>query len=232
MCSSDLISPLAPEYVIQMRLFLHDGARWGWYYPVEKVDSPALDWMGTRYIVAGVKMAGRMSGMPRFRHVASLPGNELFENTTAMPRFRLVHEVRRAASVAGVDLRKVAVTGDDIALPPGGGAHDAVLLLEYQPDSLELAVSAAGPAVLVAAETEYPGWRAWVDGRPAEIHRVDLAFRGVAVPAGAHRVRMEFRPVILWVGLGVTVAAAALLAALAISGLRRRGEEARLRAGA
>jgi len=230
--SANGISPLAPEYVIQMRLFLHDGARWGWYYPVEKVDSPALDWMGTRYIVAGVKMAGRMSGMPRFRHVASLPGNELFENTTAMPRFRLVHEVRRAASVAGVDLRKVAVTGDDIALPPGGGAHDAVLLLEYQPDSLELAVSAAGPAVLVAAETEYPGWRAWVDGRPAEIHRVDLAFRGVAVPAGAHRVRMEFRPVILWVGLGVTVAAAALLAALAISGLRRRGEEARLRAGA
>ena len=47
------------------------------------------------------------------------------------------------------------------------------------------------------------------------IHRVDVALRGVVVADGAHRVRMEFRPGILWVGLGVTMATAALLIALA-----------------
>ena len=75
-----------------------------------------------------------------------------------------------------------------------------------------------GAGLLVASETDYPGWEAWVDGAPAPIHRVDIALRGVVLPEGAHRVRMEFRPTILWVSLGITAATAALLAWM---GLRR-----------
>jgi hypothetical protein len=44
---------------------------------------------------------------------------------------------------------------------------------------------------------------------------VDIALRGVVVPDGAHRVRMEFRPVILPVSLAITLATALVLALLA-----------------
>jgi hypothetical protein len=44
----------------------------------------------------------------------------------------------------------------------------------------------------VRSESFYPGWKAWIDDRPTEIHRTDIAFRGVVVPQGKHRVRMEF----------------------------------------
>jgi hypothetical protein len=213
--SANGISPMAPDKIIQLRLYLHDGARWGWYYPVEKVDSPVLDLLGARYVVANARSAARFQA-PRFRHVASLPGNELFENTTAMPRFFLVHEVRQGTSLAGVDLRKTALVEEPIPLPEAADERpDMVRVTRYEPAEIELDVGTHGTALLVAAETEYPGWVAWVDGRETPIHRVDLAMRGVVVPDGAHRVRMEFRPGILWVGLAITIATSALLIGLA-----------------
>ena len=99
--------------------------------------------------------------------------------------------------------------------PALGEGTEAVRVVRYEPAEIELDVRAHGSALLVASETEYPGWQAWVDGRETPIHRVDVALRGVVVADGAHRVRMEFRPGILWVGLGVTMATAALLIALA-----------------
>jgi hypothetical protein len=218
--SANGISPMAPDKIIELRLFLHDGARWGWYYPLEKIDSPVLDLMGTRYVVTNAKTAPRLAALPKFRHVASLPGNELFENTTVMPRFFLVHEVRPGGwPLEVVDLRKTAVAEEVIPLhgmhAPAGEGAETVQVARYEPNVVELDVRAHGTALLVAAETEYPGWKAWVDGRETSIHRVDVALRGVVVPDGAHRVRMEFRPGILWVGLGVTLATAALLIALA-----------------
>lgn len=221
--SANGVSPLAPEFIIQLRLFLHDGERWGWYYPLEHLESPVLDLLNARYVIAGPKAADRLRAVPRFRHVASLPGNELFENTTVMPRFFVVHQVRAAASLAEarriidrreIDFRQTAIAETPISLPPGGEGADAVKVVEYLPNSVELDVQSRGAGLLVASETHYPGWQAWVDDRPAPIHRVDIGLRGIEVPGGSHRVRMKFRPTLLWIGLGISLATAAVLAGL------------------
>jgi hypothetical protein len=222
--SANGVSPLAPDLIVQLRLFLHDGFRWGWYYPLEHLDSPVLDLLNARYVLASPKSADRLRALPRFRHVASLPGNELFENLTVMPRFFVVHQVRPASSLAEargaidrreIDFRQTALTDTPIPLPPGASGTDDVKVVDYQPNSLELTVRSRGSGLLVASDAHYPGWEAWVDGRPVKIHLVDIALRGVVVPDGVHRVRMEFRPVILWVSLGISLATAAFLALLA-----------------
>ena len=177
MPSANGVSPLAPDLIIQLRLFLHDGARWGWYYPLEKLESPVLDLLNARYVLAGPKAVDRVRAVPRFRHVASLPGNELFENLTVMPRFFIVHQVRAVSSLAEaravidrreIDFRQTALTEAPIPLPPGSTGADEVQVLDYEPNSIELAVRSRGAGLLVASETHYPGWEAWVDERPAD----------------------------------------------------------------
>jgi hypothetical protein len=212
--SANGVSPLAPEFIIQLRLFLHDGARWGWYYPLEKLDSPVLDLLNTRWVITSPKAADRLRAVPRFRHVASLPGNELFENSTVLPRFFLVHQVRVGAPLNEIDVRTTALVESPIALPPGNQAENSVKSVEYSPKNVEIDVKSAGVGLLVASETYYPGWEAWVDDQPVPIHRVDLGLRGIVVPDGAHRVRMEFHPVILWVGLAISLLTAAALAGI------------------
>ena len=70
--------------------------------------------------------------------------------------------------------------------------------------------------MLVLSENNYPGWHAWVDGRETPIYSADIAFRGVILPAGTHRIRMEFHPVILYWSLGLSAATAILLMGLAL----------------
>ena len=63
----------------------------------------------------------------------------------------------------------------------------------YEPNRLVVETRAAGPCALVVAEIFYPGWEAEIDGAPARIHLTNFIMRGVAVPAGAHRVEMRYR---------------------------------------
>jgi hypothetical protein len=218
------VSPLALENIIQLRLLLHPGARWGWYYPVEKLDSPVLDLLNVRYLIAGGEAAARAAALAKFRHLAGFPGIELFENLSAMPRFFVVHQVRRVASIdeartavgrGDVDLRRCALTEEAMELGPGQGTEEEVRVLSYRSSALELTVRSHGTGLLVLSESDYPGWNAWLDEKPVAIHRVDIAFRGVVVPDGEHRVRMAFQPAILPISLGISLATGLLLVFLA-----------------
>jgi len=59
---------------------------------------------------------------------------------------------------------------------------------------LVLRATMACRGMVIASETYFPGWQAKVDGKPAEIHEVYGALRGVVVPAGEHRIEMRYRP--------------------------------------
>ncbi len=95
----------------------------------------------------------------------------------------------------------VAPAAGGAAMPPG-----TVRLLSRRPSRLELATDAPGDRVLVVLDAYARGWTATVDGAPAPVFRADAAFRGVHVPAGAHRVELAYRPPGLWEGLGVSAA--------------------------
>lgn len=81
------------------------------------------------------------------------------------------------------------------------------------------------PGFLVWSEAWYPGWRAWVDGKPVKVERANHAFMGIVVPPGTHRVRFEYRPSAYLAGLYVTLVCAGMIAGGMAFGLafRRSG---------
>jgi hypothetical protein len=214
-------SPLGPEDVVRVEMLalVHPGVRWGWYYPVENPDSPALDIMNVKYLLASPKAGELLKNNPRYRHVASLPGNELYENLKVLPRYFVADSVSQAWLNEAERLIRygglVAVTEEPVDLDANAfSAGGSVRALSYEPDSLELEVNTRRQAFLVLSEAFYPGWKAWIDDRPTEICRTNIAFRGVVVPAGIHRMRMEFRPNIFYISLGVSMFTVALVAGI------------------
>lgn len=127
-----------------------------------------------------------------------------------------------------------AAAGDRAVLaeaPPGlpaSGAPQGPLAAEevrVGPDWLSATVVAPRDGVAVILDPFYPGWRATLDGAPAPIARADYAFMAVPVAAGRHVLRLDFRD--RTVPAGFAVGGAALLAWLALLGLRRRLDRAR-----
>jgi hypothetical protein len=203
--------PMAPARVIRLRLAFARGQHWGATYPVENLASPAVDLAGIRYVLSRAPIPAETLAAARFRHVADLPGRRLYENLEALPRFYLVGKIRRAASLEeaaamllnpAFDSRTEAVVeGGDM---PAGAASGSVRVLSYRENRIVLEVTAEEPAFLVTSETHYPGWKAWIDQVEQPILYTNVAFRGLPVPSGRHRVVLAFEPVLPAVGAALS----------------------------
>jgi uncharacterized membrane protein YfhO len=77
-------------------------------------------------------------------------------------------------------------------------------------------------AMVVLADTYFPGWQAEVDGRPSPVHEVYGALRGVVVDAGAHQIVYRYRPFSALAGGSLTLLGLASAAILARRDRRRR----------
>ena len=127
---------------------------------------------------------------------------KVYYNTEVLPRAYFVNRYEVATgkdildkvAAGAFNPREVAYFMEDPNLgiePTQPGARAEVVRFGIQ--DLEVNVTATGNNLLVLSETYYPeGWKAYIDGNPAEIYRVNYLFRGVVVPSGEHTLTMVF----------------------------------------
>lgn len=155
---------------------------------------------------------------------------KVYESGRTLPRAFLVHGVRpvgsdeeaRALLAGGMDAtQSVALVGERLAEAPDGAAEpgEAVEVVAYRPERVDLRATLARPGVLVLTDADYPGWVAEVDGQVAPILRADGGVRAVALEAGAHTVTFAYRPRTLWIGVALGVVG--LIALVGLMGGRR-----------
>lgn len=78
---------------------------------------------------------------------------------------------------------------------PGRDSTATVQLTKYTPRYLDYESHSAQDGTIVFSEIYYPyGWKATIDGTPAEHYRVDYTLRALNVPAGDHKIHFEFDP--------------------------------------
>jgi hypothetical protein len=98
-----------------------------------------------------------------------------------------------AASFAEATAEPAAAPAPAAApLPPAQAAGD---IRDIRPCSngFRLRVLSGG-GIVVSSVSYDPAWRVEIDHRPARAIEVDSGFLGFAVPPGAHRVRLDYRP--------------------------------------
>lgn len=75
-----------------------------------------------------------------------------------------------------------------------GTAIGTAKLVSYQPNELQYIVDSEKGGVVVFSEVYYPGWTATIDGNSAELGRVNYILRGLRVPEGKHKIKLDFHP--------------------------------------
>jgi Bacterial membrane protein YfhO len=162
---------------------------------------------------------------------------------------RLLRVSPRAALASRVDL---AASNDDalrmLAAPEFDVARQAVLesqqslglssgdsgqptLVSQIPNGSTWAITGTSQSLFVISENFYPGWRAFVDGREAQILRANSVMMAVVVPGGDHRVEFVFDPFSVKLGAGISALSLIALTGIAIVSLwgkrRRRSDDNR-----
>ncbi len=151
------------------------------------------------------------------RYVMTVRGGPYYEALAGKPRFRLL----------GSEQSFSAVFEYLDALPAYRWSVGTVRPVAWTPELREFELDSPNGGDFVLAEQFYPGWRAYLDGKPVRIRPYSRAFQQVTVPTGAHRLRFEYRAEGLRAGAAVSTASWVLLfAALALTARRSGGMEA------
>jgi hypothetical protein len=131
----------------------------------------------------------------------------------------------------GFDPRREVLTEKEVLRPgaePSPSPAGATVAVESEsPGRGAYAVDLPRPGVVVVPGNYARGWRAWVDGRRAEVFEANLFAKGVAVPAGRHAVVLRYLPAGFIAGAGASVLTVLALAGAAFAGRRRLRRRAR-----
>jgi uncharacterized membrane protein YfhO len=63
------------------------------------------------------------------------------------------------------------------------------------------------------------GWNATIDGKEAEVVRVDYALRGLNIPAGKHTIEFKFEPQVVKTGSTIALVSSIGIMLLLIGGI-------------
>jgi hypothetical protein len=202
-------------------------------------NNPFFDALNVQYLLVGPPLSVNAAALPAGQftlETIAADGVGIYRNLHASPRAQVVFDSRTAASESdaaaimqrtGFDPTVSAVVETGHPLPVSSRKPVPARITQYDDSHVVITTTTDAPGVLVLADAYYPGWQAELDGKPTSIMPVDIALRGVSVPAGTHTVTMEYRPRSVLLG-ALGVPAGVILFALggwavpALSRARRR----------
>jgi hypothetical protein len=141
-------------------------------------------------------------------------GVNVLRNVDALPRVRLVHHIETVFSLkelrtrlddASFDARNTVVMLDPGPALQSCAGEEQAHISKRTANSVVIDATLSCRAMLILADTWYPGWIATVDGRPAPIYQPYLVLRGVVLEGGAHHLEFHYQPASALIGAVMSV---------------------------
>lgn len=235
--STDPISD--PVYKRLMHGFLHVVPSYDEVFAT--VSEPFFGFLNIRYVYAPRGMS--LNEEHFVMRYAGIDG-AVYENERALPRyfFPKRYKVNTALSHAIASLKDISDFGADAvvdhvpskiaAAAPQMVAHrvdewrpaapGAVRIRAYRNNSTALDVETSGWSLLVTSDTNWPGWRAYVNGERQPPVTVNGAFLGCFVPPGTSTVLFRYQPAQFELGLRISVFSILVILVVGISSITIR----------
>ena len=150
------------------------------------------------------KMNWNVLNMLNTKYIITQRG--IVQNPDAMGNAWFVNEVQfvptpddESAALNTLDLHKTAVADekfrDVLSCDAKPSEEDKIVMTSYAPHKLDYDIQIASDRIVVFSEIYYPhDWHLYSDGQEIPIGRVNYALRAAVIPAGEHKLHMEFTP--------------------------------------
>jgi len=165
----------------------------------QTLDLNSVDFAITPTTLAGDPTMEPVATVPAPR--TDLPTFSVYRNTDRLSRFRFVADYsvvegpEKAAALINegqYPFTESVILESDPGVVFEASASAALEVVADEDQHLALKIKTDNPAILVVADSYYPAWSAWIDGKPTKILPANVNQRAVVVPAGAHTIEMRY----------------------------------------
>ena len=203
--------PLALERMIQARLFLAKGNRWGALYKVEQPQSPMLEMLNVDALLARRPILSEQwqprQTDPQLVYRRTTPSQRAFFASSVTRVENMGAAVQALQTPKWVPREHAVIESPDEDLTSGPGE---VQVLSWKTGEIRLRTANTRRSLLIISEAYFPGWTAVVEKQEAPVWPVNVAFQGVWVPAGTHDVTLNYSPRIFVIGLAISAVGLAI----------------------
>lgn len=127
----------------------------------------------------------------------------IYENLNVLPRARLVNKYQVAKNLKessqlmrldDFNPQTTVILENNLQEKFAALNRQEVVFLKDTSEKLLIETNAESKAVLVLADSYYPGWQASIDGKKTEIHPANINQRAIIVPEGKHKIQLVYAP--------------------------------------
>lgn len=169
-----------------------------------------LNMLNTKYIKFG-DQAGQV-----------VQNNNSLGNAWFVENVKAVNNPDEEIEVLGqINPAKTAVINQSkFTLPKEKLSVGDISLKTYAPNELVYQSSNSQKGLALFSEIYYPkGWKAYIDGKEANILQSNYVLRALEIPAGQHEIRFEFKPNAYYVGNSIMMIASIILIVVVLGGI-------------
>ena len=172
----------------------------------------SLNMLNTKYLIKGTPGAEEVQRNPAAFGNAWFVSNILTANS-AKEEFE---------NIKSTDLKSTAIISSEFNLNSASYSNaGTITLTSYHPDKMVYESNNSGAGLAVFSEVWYDGqgWKAYIDGKEANLIRANYLLRAVEIPAGKHTIEMVFKPRAYYTGEIISLICSILIVLLTIGGL-------------
>lgn len=124
-------------------------------------------------------------------------------------------------SLKDTDLRSCAIlVGDEGSFKGASDSTSSIVMTGYSPKRLHYRSASETGGLAVFSEIYYPkGWKAYIDGKEAEILCANYLLRALDIPAGNHEIMFEFDPQSFHTATHISLASSSIVILVLIVGI-------------
>jgi hypothetical protein len=200
---------------------------------IPNLDKPFLSFLNIRYMI----VPPDTQPVASWKRLVRDKGGQLFENNAALPRAFVPAHIRYEPSSTPILEQMLKATDfADMAwieareYPPHQITNGPGRVIIHRAKlGFDLDAQMDGDGWIVASQTAWKGWRAYVDGKRVEMKFANHAFLGVFVTKGRHHVRLIYLPDTFTRGRAISFATLALVVVIPLTRRAMRGRARRSR---
>ena len=168
-----------------------------------------LSLANVRYVISSVNIINSESLELIFEtheNRENLPSFKIYENKNVLPRARMVYGHRKVETVE--EMQRTLLSKDfdparEAILEKGitrtrehenTRTKNQVEWVKDEDQEIEIEVETKSDGFLVLADSYYPGWKAFVNGKETEILAANLNQRAIQIEQGSHQVKFIYQP--------------------------------------
>ena len=153
---------------------------------VDKYDSQLFDFLNVRYILSLNNIDS-----PKLRKIFEEGQTKVYENNNSFDRAYFVENVVSGGNLNEIDISRAAlVEGKEFSKTRKFTIGTANIIF-YSENRVDISTINEGEGFLVVSDTNYPTWKAFLDGKEIKIYNANIAFRGVVIPPGKHMLSFQ-----------------------------------------